>query len=253
MWDLLIFNPMVNSLLFIYDFLFHNFALAIVVFTILIRLITLPLTLQQQRSTQHMQELQGSKRWQDMQKKYKGDKQKLQEEQLKLYREVGFNPLSGCLPLLIQFPILIGLYQSISRALAIAPPQLLDLAKRVYPFISSTLVPVNSHFLWWDLGHPERLVSPQVFGFGLPVLTILVVVTSWVQTKLTTPPSADAQSRQMSTMMSLYLPLLIGYFSYSYASGLALYFLVSNILTVVQYAAMGKVNWRGLISFRGSA
>ena len=159
MLDLLIFNPMVNSLLFIYDFLFHNFALAIIVFTILIRLITLPLTIQQQRSTQRMQELQGSKRWQDMQKKYKGDRQKMQEEQLKLYKEVGFNPLSGCLPLLIQFPILIGLYQSISRALALAPPQLLDLSKRIYPFVSSSLVPVNSRFLWWDLGHPERLLA----------------------------------------------------------------------------------------------
>ena len=253
MLDLLVFDPMVNSLLFIYDFLFDNFALAIVVFTILIRLITLPLTLQQQRSTQRMQELQGSKRWQDMQKKHKGDRQKLQEEQLKLYREVGFNPLSGCLPLLIQFPILIGLYQSISSALALAPPQLLHLSKRIYPFVSSSLVPVDSRFLWWDLGQPERLISPQVLGFGLPVLTILVVVTSWIQTKLTTPPSADAQSKQMSTMMSLYLPLLIGYFSYSYASGLALYFLVSNIATVIQYAAMGKVNWRGLLSLRGKA
>ena len=85
------------------------------------------------------------------------------------------------------------------------------------------------------------------------MLTILVVVTSWLQTKLTTPPSADAQSKQMSTMMSLYLPLLIGYFSYSYASGLALYFLVSNIATVIQYAAMGKVDWRRLLSLRGSA
>jgi len=253
MLDLLIFDPMVNGLLLIYDFLFHDFALAIIIFTILIRLITLPLTLQQQRSTQRMQELQGSKRWQDMQKKHKGDRQKLQEEQLKLYREVGFNPLSGCLPLLIQFPILIGLYQSISRALALAPPQLFDLTKRIYPFISSSLIPIDSSFLWWDLGQPERVISPQVLGFGLPVLTILVVLTSWVQTKLTTPPSADSQSRQMSTMMSLYLPLLIGYFSYSYAAGLALYFLVSNILTVVQYAAMGKVNWRGLLSLRGNA
>jgi YidC/Oxa1 family membrane protein insertase len=188
-----------------------------------------------------------------MQKKYKGDKQKMQEEQLKLYREVGFNPLSGCLPLLIQFPILIGLYQSISRALALGPPQLLDLAKRIYAFVPSTLVPVQSRFLAWDLGQPERLLSPHVLGIGIPVLTLLVVITSWLQTKLTTPPSADAQSRQMSTMMSLYLPLLIGYFSYSYASGLALYFLVSNILTVVQYAAMGKVNWRGLLSLRASA
>ena len=252
MLDLLIFNPMVNGLLLIYDFLFHDFALAIIIFTIVIRLITLPLTLQQQRSTQRMQELQGSKRWQDIQKKFKGDRQKLQEEQLKLYREVGFNPLGGCLPLLIQFPILIGLYQSISNALALAPPQLLNLSKRIYPFVSSSLIPIDSTFLWWDLGQPERLVAPEVLGFGLPVLTILVVVTSWLQTKLTTPPSADTQSKQMSTMMSLYLPLLIGYFSYTYASGLALYFLVSNILTVVQYAAMGKVNWRSMLSLRGA-
>src|SRR4030065_731406 len=188
MLDLLVFNPMVNSLLFIYDFLFDNFALAIIVFTILIRLITLPLTLQQQRSTQRMQELQRSKRWQDMQKKHKGDRQKLNEEQLKLYKEVGFNPLSGCLPLLIQFPILIALYPSISSALALAPPQLLHLSQRIYPFVSSSLVPVDSRFLWWDLGQPERLISPQVLGLRLPVLTILVVGSSWLQTKLTTPP-----------------------------------------------------------------
>ena len=84
MWNTLILNPMVNSLLLIYDFLGNNFGLAIIVFTIIIRLITLPLTWQSQRSTQKMQELQQSKKWQDIQKKYKDDKQKMQEEQLTL-------------------------------------------------------------------------------------------------------------------------------------------------------------------------
>ena len=102
MWNTLILDPMVNSLLLIYDFLGDNFGVAIIVFTIIVRLITLPLTWQSQRSTLKMQELQQSKKWQDIQKKHKDDKQKLQEEQLKLYREVGFNPLSGCLPTLIQ-------------------------------------------------------------------------------------------------------------------------------------------------------
>jgi len=252
-WNTLIIDPMVNGLLFLYDVLFNNFTLSLAVFTLLIRALTLPLTLQQQRSTKKMQDLQQTDAWKKMQEKYAKDREKLGQETMKMYQQAGVNPLGGCLPTLIQFPILIGLYQSISSALALAPPQLLHLSQRIYPFVSSSLVPVDSRFLWWDLGQPERLLSPQVLGFGLPVLTILVVVTSWLQTKLTTPPSADAQSKQMSTMMSLYMPLLIGYFSYSYASGLALYFLVSNIATVIQYAAMGKVNWRRMLSLRGNA
>jgi len=253
MWDTFILNPMVNALMLIYQYLGHNFGLAIILFTVLIRLITLPLTIQQQRSTQKMQELQQSKRWQEALKKYKDDKKKLQEEQLKMYQEVGFNPLSGCLPMLIQFPIIIGLYQAVMRALASTPIQLLDLAKHFYPFVPglAALIPLNSHFLWMDLGQPERLYLPFLPNVGIPVLTILVVITTWLSTKLTTPPSTDGQSAQMSQMMSIYMPLLLGYFSYSFAAGLALYFVVSNILQIIQSAAMGKVNWRNLLSLSG--
>ncbi|OGO10330.1 MAG: hypothetical protein A2Y93_05375 [Chloroflexi bacterium RBG_13_68_17] len=253
MWNTLILDPMVNSLLLIYDFLGDNFGVAIIVFTIIVRLITLPLTWQSQRSTLKMQELQQSKKWQDIQKKHKDDKQKLQEEQLKLYREVGFNPLSGCLPTLIQFPVIIGLYQAIIRSLAATPVQLLDLSRHFYPFLPglASLVPLHSRFLWMDLAQPERLFLPFLPGFGIPVLTILVVITSWLSTKLMTPPSAGGQGAQMSQMMGIYMPLLLGYFAYTYASGLALYFVVSNVLQIVQSAAMGKINWRQALSFGG--
>jgi len=252
-WNNLILNPMVNSLLLIYQYLFHNFGLAIILLTALIRLVTMPLTLRQQRSMEKMQEMQRSKKWLDIQKKYKGDKPRIQQEQMKLYREMGVSPFGGCLPLLLQFPIIIGLYQSITRALATVPMQLLELSKHMYPFIPAALLPLNNRFLWWDLSQPERLVSPEILGFGIPVLTILVVATSFLQTRMTTPPSADSQGAQMSKMMSLYMPFLFGFFAYSYAAGLALYFVTTNVMTIAQYAALGKVNWRQVLSLRGAS
>lgn len=246
MWDLIVLNPMINALLFIYDVLGDNFGLAIIVLTALIRLITFPLTYQQQRSTQKMQELQESKRAKDIQKKHKDDKAKQQEELLKLYQEAGVNPFSGCLPLLIQFPVIIGLYQSIIRALADAPIQLFELSTHIYSSIPSGLIPLNSQFLWMDLSQPERLYIPGI-PIGIPVLTILVVITTYLSTKLTTPPSGDGQGAQMTQMMSMYMPLLLGYFAYTFAAGLALYFVTSNLLQVVQYAATGKVDWRNLL------
>jgi YidC/Oxa1 family membrane protein insertase len=85
---------------------------------------------------------------------------------------------------------------------------------------------------------------------GIPVLTILVVITTYLQTKLTTPPSPDAQGSQMTKMMTLYMPFLLGWIAYTLSAGLALYFVASNVLAIVQYAAMGKVNWRSLIPGR---
>jgi YidC/Oxa1 family membrane protein insertase len=250
MWDTLILNPMINALLWIYAVLSQNFGLAIIMFTLIIRLVTVPLTLQQQRSQQRMQELQQSKRWQDMQKKHKGDKQKLQEEQLKLYREVGFNPMSGCLPTLIQLPIIFGLYGAITRALASTPGQLLGLSVHLYPLTPDRLIPLNSQFLWMDLAKPERLYLPFLPAtIGIPVLTILVVITTYMQSKLTTPSSPNAQGGQMSQMMTLYMPLLLGYFSFTFPAGLALYFVTSNVLAVVQYAATGKVDWHNMFKF----
>jgi YidC/Oxa1 family membrane protein insertase len=251
-WSTFILTPMVNVLIWIYNFLFHNFGLAIIFFTILIRLITYPLTAQQLKGQSKMQELQNSKKWQDIQKKYKDNKEKLAQEQMNIYKEMGINPLGSCLPLIIQFPIMIGLYQSITLAMASAPIQLLTLSRDLYNFIpAASLIPLNSNFLWMNLGQPE-IASPHalvIFGFAVPILTIIVVLTTYLQSKLMTPPPANPgdQSAQMSKMMNLYMPILMGWIAYSLASGLALYFIVSNVLGIAQYAIMGKLNWSNLL------
>jgi len=250
MWNTFILSPMVNVLVWIYNILFHNFGVAIIVFTILIRLITYPLTAQQLKSQQKMQELQGSKKWQEIQKKYKDDKEKLAQEQMKIYKELGINPLGSCLPLIIQFPIMIGLYQAISLAMASAPVQLLNLSRSLYSFIpGSQLIPLNAKFLWMNLGLPE-ISTPlfSLFGFALPIMTIIVVLTTYVQSKVMAPPPTNPgdQAAQMSKTMNLTMPLLMGFIAYSLSSGLALYFIVSNLLGIAQYGIMGKANWSSL-------
>jgi YidC/Oxa1 family membrane protein insertase len=242
---MIIINPMVNTLLFIYSLL-GNFGFSIIIFTLLIRLITHPLTVQQLRGTQKMQEMQTSKEWLAIQKKYKDDKQKLQQEQMRLYQEMGINPLASCLPLLIQFPIIIGLYQAIIRVLAITPLQLAQLYKNIYPFIDNAkLLPVQNIFLWMNLSQPERL---NIFGIAIPSLAVLVVITTFLQSKLMTPASQPGQQgAQMTQAMNIYMPLLMGYLAYQFAAGLSLYFITSNVASVIQYASLGKVNWRALI------
>jgi YidC/Oxa1 family membrane protein insertase len=245
MWDTLIIQPMVNILLFIYNYV-GNFGIAIILFTILIRLVTHPLTVQQIKSGQKMQDMQKSKEWQELQKKYKDDKAKLQQEQMSLYKEMGINPFGSCLPTLIQFPIIIGLYQAIIRVLGGSPTQMIDLYRLVYPFIPiEKLLPINNQFLWMDLSQPERL---YILGFGIPVLAIVVVATTFMQSKLMTPMTQPGdQGAQMSKAMNLYMPLLMGYLALTFAAGLSVYFITSKVVTIGQYAAMGKINWRNLL------
>lgn len=251
MWDTFIVSPMTNLLLLIYNLVGQNFGIAIVLFTILIRAITWPLTAQQLKGTQGMQELQSDKEWQAIQKKYKNDKEKLAQEQMRIYKEKGINPFGSCLPTLIQFPIIIGLYQAIIRSLGATPLALLDFSRRLYSFLDVTkVIPINSDFLWMDLGRPESL---QILGFGVPTLAVIVVITSYIQSKLMTPPSnpgGNDQGAAMSNMMSIYMPFLMGYFAMTFASGLALYFITSNLLGIAQYAMMGRANWSNLIPGR---
>jgi len=246
MWDKLIIEPMLNALLGIYSVV-GNFGVAIIIFTVLIRLITHPLTVQQLKGTQKMQELQNSEQYKAIQKKYKDDKEKLAQEQMRIYKEMGFNPLAPCLPTVIQFPIIIGLYQAVTRALSVSPIQLLNLSGHIYPFIkASSLIPLNSRFLWMDMSQPERLL---IFGVGIPTLTVLVVITTYLQSKLMAPAAANPgdQGAQMSKMMNLYMPLLMGYIAYTLPSGLAIYFVASNLFGILQYAALGKLNWKNIL------
>jgi len=236
MFDFIII-PFTNALVFIYSLLGENFGLAIIVFTILVRVVTYPFNAQQMKSARAMQELQTNPKYKAMQEKYKGkeNREKLAQEQMKLYQEMGINPLAGCLPTIIQIPLLISMYWAITRALAATPLQLLDLAKGISLDNAANLVPLNSHFLWMDLGQPERLFIPGI-PIGIPVLALLVMVTSYFQSKMMTPTTgSNDQAAGMGRMMSLYIPILMAYISYIYAAGLALYFVTSNILSIAQY------------------
>ena len=238
---------LVNVMILIYSLVGQNFGIALILFTILIRLVTWPLNAQQMKGAAAMQELQNDKEWLAIQKKYAKDREKLAQEQMRIYREKGINPFGSCLPTLIQFPILFALIPSITYAIGSTPLSILKLSRSVYPFLDvATLVPLNSKFLWMDLGLPERTL---LFGLSIPVLALIVGLTTYIQTKLTMPPSTNPNDQAAATgkMMGIYMPIMLFFFSLNYASGLAVYFIISNILSIVQYSLMGKVNWRNLL------
>jgi len=227
-WYLIIGNPVLNGLVALSHILFDEFGLAIIALTVIVRLISWPLTSRQSESTKAMQSMQP--KIQELQKKYGKNKQKLQQETMKLYKEAGVNPL-GCLwPMLIQFPIWIALYQAIMNALAATPEHLLDLAHRLYGWeVVSQAIPLNSQFLWLDLGSQGDLI-----------LAIIVGGTMWVQQKMTTAPSVDPRQQATSSMMLLMMPLMFGFFVLMVPSGLALYWAVSNIIGIItQYFITG--------------
>jgi YidC/Oxa1 family membrane protein insertase len=223
---------MINALLLLYDFLGNNFVVAIAVFTVLIRLVTLPLNLRQQRTSMKMQEMQPQ--IQAIQKKHKENPQKMQEE----FKKIGYNPaesLTGCLPLLIQMPILIGLYRGIIFLLGSTPQSLFELTHRVWKGIDlAHLLPIRSQFLWLDLGQPDPLF----------ILPILVVVTMFAQQKLMSPAakkSSNGSGKQdenpaaaMTQSMQYTMPIMFGFFSLQFQAGLSIYFVLSNLIGIGQ-------------------
>ncbi len=244
-WTVIILRPMLNALLWLYNLLGDQFWLAIIFFTIVIRGLMTPLMLPQQRSAKKMQELQPQ--LQALQKKYGKDREKLSQEQMKLYREAGVNPMGGCLPMLIQFPIWIGLYQSIIQALGFQPLQLLGLSQNIYPFLQGiwAAVPLNRYFLGMDLA-----LTPQQLGGLTYALPVLVAFTSWLQSKMTTAPGGgDGQGASMTQSMTLMMPLMFGFFSLNFSTGLSFYFIVSNIIGIVTQGFIS--GWEGLLFWRG--
>jgi YidC/Oxa1 family membrane protein insertase len=228
-WYLIIANPVLNVLVALTQLLGGSFGLAIIVLTVIVRLISWPLTRRQLNSTKAMQEMQP--KIQELQKKYGKNQQKLQQEMMKLYKEAGVNPL-GCLwPMLIQLPIWIALYQAIMSALATTPESLLGLAQRLYSWgIVNQAIPLSSKFLWLDLGQPDPYF----------VLAIIVGGTMWIQQKMTTAPPVDPRQESTNRMMTLLMPLMFGFLTLMFPSGLALYWAVSNIIGIVtQYFVTG--------------
>lgn len=235
--DTFIINPMTNALLLFYDVLGNNFVLAIAIFTVLIRLLTLPLNLRQQKTSIKMQEMQPQ--IQAIQKKYRDNPAKMQEE----FKKIGYNPaesLSGCLPLLLQFPILIGLYRAIIVLLGSTPLSLLELTDRVYPAVANfvdltSALPIPNKFLWMNLAQPDPIY----------ILPILVFATMFVSQKLLMPAKKkdDGKGKKqqdenpmasMTQSMQYTMPIMFGFFSLSFPAGLSIYFVLSNIIGIGQ-------------------
>lgn len=239
LWDIIFINPMLNVLIVISRLLFNSFGLAIITFTILVRLGTLPLTIRQLHASRRMQEL--SPRIQEIQKKYKDPKRR-QEETMKLYREAGVNPL-GCLgPMIIQFPIWIALYRVIGLTAAGTPERTIELSHRLYPIsLIQSAVPLPTKFLWLDLGRQD----------GTFILVALVFITTWLQTKLstTTTPGQSAQQQQTSKMLLWMMPVMFAFFTLQVPSGLAVYWVATNMIGIVMnwfVYGWNKRPWREL-------
>lgn len=229
LWYLIILEPILNVLVALSHILSGEFGLAIIALTLIVRFVSWPLNKRQLRSTKALQDLQP--KMQELQKKYGKNKQKLQQEMMKLYKEAGVNPL-GCLwPMLIQFPIWIALYQSIMRALAVTPENLLALHGHLYSWeVVRQAIPLSSQFLWLNLGQPDPYF----------ILAIVVGGTMWVQQKMTQAPSADPRQQSTTRMMTLMMPLMFGMLTLMFPSGLALFWAVTNIIGIItQYFVTG--------------
>lgn len=233
LWIEVIIRPMLNTLMVLYVLLFNNMGLAIIAFTILVRLVTLPLTLKQIRQMRRMSELQP--RMREIQERYSGDRARISQETMRLYRESGVSPV-GCLgPLIVQMPILIGLFRVLIRTLFTTPDKVVELAPMLYTWITFVSIhsaaPLNDRFLWLNLGEPDP--SPIIFP-------ILVAATTWVQQKMTMMPSPDPRQQSSQNMMLWMIPIFLGFFSLQWPSGLPLYWIVSNVIGVgIQYFITG--------------
>lgn len=231
-WDLIAMQPMINTLIVLTHYLFSNFGLAIIVLTLIVNGLMFPLTLKQVQASKAMQDLQP--KIAELQKKYAKDKDKLAREQMRLFKESGVSPAGCLLPLVIQMPIWIALYQSIIRVLAVIPENLVGLSRYLYPWpiVYSTL-PLENHFLWLNLA------TGDIF------LALLVGGTMWVQQKMVMTPTADPKQQQQSSIMLWVMPLMFAYLTLSFPSGLALFWVASNIFRIgVQYFIGG---WGGLV------
>ena len=229
-WQVIVVFPLAKSLIWLNTSLInldvtYSWGFAIILFTVIIKLITFPLTMIQIKSMQAQKALQPQ--IQELQKKYGKNKDKLAQEQMRLMREAGANPLSGCLPMIVQMPVLFGLYS----ALVALGPSLID-----------------ARFFWIpDLGFPEFTRGlawiPEKFTGGeyytlfaylvLPALLMVSQVYMQRMTTTTTPTAGQGQAgmmKQMTTMMTL----MFGFFTLQVPAGLSLYWVTSNLLQLGQ-------------------
>jgi YidC/Oxa1 family membrane protein insertase len=214
-WFDVIAQPLLVCLKFFYRYL-HNYGVAIILLTLLIKILFWPLTHKSYVSMKAMKKLQP--KMQKIREKYKDDKEKMNQEIMQMYRTHKVNPVGGCLPMVLQIPVFFALYRLLYSSIAMR----------------------HAPFLWWinDLSAPDRFpigVQIPYLGDGLPILTVLMGVSMYVQQKMS-PTGGDPKMEKMMMMM----PVVFTVFFVNFPSGLVLYWLVNNVLSVGQQYYINK-------------
>jgi len=236
-WNMLLMRPLVNALLLLTNLVGGQFGVAIILFTVILRIVTIPFTLRQLQSTRAMQEIQP--RMQEIQKKHKDPKRR-QEETMKLYRESGVNPLGCFMPMAIQMLVFIALYRALAVVVGGSPESVVGLSQRIYSWTYlSQSIPLEQSFLWLELGQ-----SDSTF-----ILPLLVGVSTYVQTRLAATPATTPQQQQQQQMMTWMMPLVLVWITLALPSGVGVYWVVSNIFSVfASYWVYGRrLTWRSLL------
>jgi YidC/Oxa1 family membrane protein insertase len=186
-----------------------SYGLDIILLTVLIKVLMAPLTHKSFVSMKQMQKLQPQ--MEKLKEKYGDDKEKLNKEIMELYRRNGVNPLGGCLPMVLQFPVFIGLYNALSTPIELR----------------------HAPFLWIkDLSRPDWESLPFTFGswhLGIPILTILMGASMFLQQWMT-PSAGDPNQRKMMMLM----PVMFTFMFVSFPAGLTVYWLINNLLSIGQ-------------------
>jgi YidC/Oxa1 family membrane protein insertase len=192
-----------------------NYGVAIILLTIMVRLVTAPLTNRQMRSMERMRKL--SPKLQELREKYADDRQKQSEEMMALYRREGVNPLGGCLPMVLQLPVFIGLFYALRSSIQL----------RQAPF-----------FGWIDdLSAPDVLAEIPGIGIPIRVLPLVMGATMLIQQRITPMQQMDPAQQKMMTIV---MPIVMTVVFYQFPSGLVLYWMVSNILAISHQLWIGR-------------
>src|SRR3989441_4566315 len=249
LWNAVLVHPLINLLVLAYDVV-HDFGLAVVIVTVAIRLALYPLFRAQVMSSRKMQELAPALN--DIKKKYGNDRAKLQQEQMKLYQERGINPIGGCLPMLVFFPVLFAMYAAFQQVGGLAGAHALTIEQLrdgvIWPFLSFTVadrppdatIDLTAHWLPWvsSLAHPDHLF----FSFigPLPIISALLQLVASVQALPRNPPQTDDPTQRTMQSMTYYLPLITVVFFKDLAAGVFIYYITTTIFQIIQqYFVMG--------------
>ncbi len=240
-----IWNGLIRGLNYILQAFYHlgGYGVAIILLTIVVKAILLPLTWKQTRSMLALQRLQPEMK--KLQEKYKNDKEKLGQEMMKFYKENKVNPLSGCLPLILQMPVFIALYE-VLRKYVITPPIMLvgnvftsgTSASRIIGG-SAKYFFSNTGFLWVK-NLSDRTITADPFF----VLIILMALTTWYSQK-------QVMSDPRQQKMMLIMPFLMAFIAIQLPAGVVLYWITTNVLQIVQQWAIARVDQKKLIAAGG--